>query len=328
MRRNSTFKVHPPESSIRGREAPTITGASENVTLKTPAEMAAAFGDQPEALSNTLRVAEMCSGFKLSLGNPMLPAFPVPDGYDLDGYFRHVSRDGLERRFARVSRSRAEHRRSSLQRGLDTELDVIVGMKFPGYFLIVWDFIREAKSRRIPVGPGRGSGAGSIVAYSLDITTIDPIPYNLLFERFLNPERVSMPDFDIDFCMSRRDEVIQYVGEKYGKTSVGQIATFQNLKARSIIKDVARTMGILPPDAQRIASLVPEKGQGKMCTIDREALEIEPKLRSVQLRISKIRELTRSSEEARGAHALPRQYARRWRRDQRRPARHARTLLQ
>jgi DNA polymerase-3 subunit alpha len=246
--------------------------------LKSPAEMAATFGEGSPALANSLAIAEMCSGFELSLGKPMLPHFKVPDGFDVDGYLRHVARLGLAEKIKDIVQGGRQVDEEAYKKRLEIELDVIVGMKFPGYFLIVWDFIREAKARKIPVGPGRGSGAGSLVAYALDITTIDPIPYNLLFERFLNPERVSMPDFDIDFCMSRRDEVIEYVGEKYGKTSVGQIATFQNLKARSVIKDVARAMGIPPPDAQRIASLVPEKGQGKMCTID-EALDIEPKLR-------------------------------------------------
>ena len=229
----------------------------------------------------------------------MLPHFTVPEGYDVDGYFRHVSREGLQRRFAEFRSSAKAVDEAAYSRRLEIELDVIVGMKFPGYFLIVWDFIREAKSRGIPVGPGRGSGAGSIVAYALDITSIDPIPYNLLFERFLNPERVSMPDFDIDFCMSRRDEVITYVAEKYGKTSVGQIATFQNLKARSVIKDVARAMGILPPDAQRIASLVPEKGQGKMCTID-EALEVEPKLKGLSESDPRVKELLTQARKLEG----------------------------
>ncbi|HVW30669.1 MAG TPA: DNA polymerase III subunit alpha [Polyangiaceae bacterium] len=246
--------------------------------LKTPAEMAAVFGEGSDALKNTLRIAEMCSGFQLSLGKPMLPHFLVPEGYDVDSYLRHVARQGLAQKLVEIAATGRKVDEEAYRKRLETELDVIVGMKFPGYFLIVWDFIREAKARKIPVGPGRGSGAGSLVAFALDITSIDPIPYNLLFERFLNPERVSMPDFDIDFCMSRRDEVIKYVAEKYGTTSVGQIATFQNLKARSVIKDVARAMGIAPPDAQRIASLVPEKGQGKMCTID-EALEVEPKLK-------------------------------------------------
>jgi DNA polymerase-3 subunit alpha len=172
-------------------------------------------------------------------------------------------------------------------------------MKFPGYFLIVWDFIREAKARGIPVGPGRGSGAGSLVAYALDITSIDPIPYNLLFERFLNPERVSMPDFDIDFCMSRLDEVISYVAEKYGKTSVGQIATFQNLKARSVIKDVARAMSFPAQDAQKIASLVPALGQGKMATIS-EALELEPKLKAQVEADSRVSELVKQAQKLEG----------------------------
>ena len=133
-------------------------------------------------------------------------------------------------------------------------------MGFPGYFLIVWDFIRYAKEIDVPVGPGRGSGAGSLVAYALKITDLDPIEHNLLFERFLNPERVSMPDFDIDFCMDRRDEVIAYVAKRYGEQSVGQIATFHELKARSVIKDVARAMALGAPEAQRIANLIPAKG--------------------------------------------------------------------
>src|SRR5262249_42842375 len=149
-------------------------------------------------------------------------------------------RQGLAAKISDMAASGRKIDAEAYQKRLGVEVDVIVGMKFPGYFLIVWDFIREAKAREIPGGAGRGPGGGSLVAYALDITTIDPIPYNLLFERFLNPERVSMPDFDIDFCMSRRDEVIKYVAEKYGTTSVGQIATFQNLKARSVIKDVAR----------------------------------------------------------------------------------------
>ncbi|HVU05135.1 MAG TPA: DNA polymerase III subunit alpha [Polyangiaceae bacterium] len=247
--------------------------------LKTAEQMAQIFGEGSAALSNTLRVAEMCQGFQMELGKTMLPHFPVPPEYDVDGYFRHVSREGLEQRFKEFSELGRSVDIENYRRRLERELDVIVGMKFPGYFLIVWDFIREAKSRGIPVGPGRGSGAGSLVAFALGITSIDPIPYNLLFERFLNPERVSMPDFDIDFCMSRRDEVISYVAQKYGSTSVGQIATFQNLKARSVIKDVARAMGISPPDAQRIASLVPDLGQGKTATID-QALELEPKLKA------------------------------------------------
>lgn len=246
--------------------------------LKSAEEMVQAFASTPEAISNTLVVAEMCRDMKLDLGKPMLPHFRVPEGYDTETYFRHVAHDGLKRRFAEYETlGQIIDQQAYLER-LELELNVIIGMKFPGYFLIVWDFIREAKQRTIPVGPGRGSGAGSIVAYALGITEIDPIFHTLLFERFLNPERVSMPDFDVDFCMDRRGEVIEYVTQKYGERSVGQIATFQNLKARSVIKDVARAMGFSAQEGQRIATLVPEKGQGKMCTIS-EALEIEPKLK-------------------------------------------------
>jgi DNA polymerase-3 subunit alpha len=248
--------------------------------LKSPAEMAQVFRALPEALENTLRVAEMCSGLALRLGHATLPNFPVPDGLDIADYFRQVSQEGLEARFAQFDRAGIRYNREQYQKRLELEVNVIGGMDYPGYFLIVWDFVREAKLRGIPVGPGRGSGAGSLVAYSLGITEIDPLPFNLLFERFLNPERVSMPDFDIDFCMSRRDEVIQYVAEKYGRESVGQIATFQNLKARSVIKDVARTMGMSATDSQRLASMIPDKGQGKTYTIA-EALEVEPKLKAI-----------------------------------------------
>jgi len=279
-------------------EAQPLHHGSAEMFLKSPEAMAELFRSTPEALSNTLRVAEMCSGLKLELGEAELPQFPVPAGYDAEGYFRHVTHEGFEDRLKQIRRDRrideAEYRAR-----LAIELDVIARMKYPGYFLIVWDFIREAKARGIPVGPGRGSGAGSLVAYSLGITELDPIRYGLLFERFLNPERVSMPDFDIDFCMARRDEVIQYVAQKYGSDCVGQIGTFQNLKARSVIKDVARAMGIAAPEAQRIASLVPPKGQGKMCTID-EALEVEPKLKQLVETDPRVAELVQQSRRLEG----------------------------
>jgi DNA polymerase III subunit alpha len=280
-------------------EAQPLHHNSFEMYLKTPDEMAALFGGVPGALENTLRITEMCSALKLDLGRPMLPQFPVPEGYDTDGYFRHLSREGLEKRLAHFRALGRTVDETFYRERLETELNVIIGMKYPGYFLIVWDFIREAKARGIPVGPGRGSGAGSIVAYSLEITEIDPIPYNLLFERFLNPERVSMPDFDVDFCMSRRDEVIRYVAEKYGVESVGQIATFQNLKARSVIKDVARAMGFAATEAQRIASMIPDKGQGKTYTID-EALEVEPKLKALADSDARVQELLGHSKKLEG----------------------------
>jgi DNA polymerase-3 subunit alpha len=267
--------------------------------LKTPDEMAALFGGIPGALENTLKINEMCSALKLELGKPMLPQFPLPEGYDTDTYFRHVSAEGLEKRLAHFRTLGKKVNEAEYRERLEIELGVIIKMKYPGYFLIVWDFIREAKARGIPVGPGRGSGAGSIVAYALEITEIDPLPYALLFERFLNPERVSMPDFDVDFCMARRDEVIRYVAEKYGVDSVGQIATFQNLKARSVIKDVGRAMGFAATESQRIASMVPDKGQGKTYTID-EALEVEPKLKALHDSDARVKELLGYSKKLEG----------------------------
>ncbi len=252
-------------------------GSSE-MYLKSPDEMAARFKDFPGAALRSLAVAEKCA-IKLKLGEPMLPSFQVPEGFDTEGYFRHVAKEGLERRFGEFEAGGKRVDRDAYRQRLAMELDVIAKMKFPGYFLIVWDFIRHAKESGIPVGPGRGSGAGSIVAYAMRITDLDPIPYNLLFERFLNPERVSMPDFDVDFCMDRRDEVIAYVQKKYGEQSVGQIATFAELKAKSVLKDVARCMGITPVEAQQIANLIPRKTPAETFTIA-ESLEVEPKLKA------------------------------------------------
>jgi DNA polymerase-3 subunit alpha len=280
-------------------EAQPLHHGSFEMYLKSPEEMATLFGGVAGALANTLLVTEMCSALKLELDRPMLPQFPVPEGYDIDSYFRHLSREGLSKRLSELCALGKSVDESQYRERLENELSVIIGMKYPGYFLIVWDFIREAKQRGIPVGPGRGSGAGSLVAYALEITEIDPLPYNLLFERFLNPERVSMPDFDIDFCMARRDEVIRYVAEKYGVESVGQIATFQNLKARSVIKDVARAMGFGATEAQRIASMIPDKGQGKTFTID-EALEVEPKLKQLAENDARVAELLAHSRKLEG----------------------------
>ncbi len=267
--------------------------------LKSADEMAHLFRDHPSAVASTLEVAERCAGMKLDLGTPMLPTFKLPEGFDTDSYFRHVSHEGLAKRFGEIGALGRAIDHDAYKARLDRELDVICQMKFPGYFLIVWDFIRQAKEMGIPVGPGRGSGAGSLVAYALRITDLDPIPYNLLFERFLNPERVSMPDFDVDFCMDRREEVIAYVADKYGKTSVGQIATFHELKARSVIKDVGRAMGFSPIEAQRIASLIPQKGPGVMYTIP-EALEIEPKLKATMETEPNVAELLKQAQKLEG----------------------------
>ncbi len=269
---------------------------SYEMFFKPGEEMLHLFRDQEDAIRATVEIAEKCQGLKLKLGVPQLPRFPVPDGFDTASFFRKVARDGLERRFEELPYAVD---REAYRKRLDLELDVIVKMDFPGYFLIVYDFIREAKAQGIPVGPGRGSGAGSLVAYSMRITDLDPIPYGLLFERFLNPERVSMPDFDVDFCMDRRDEVIRYVGAKYGVHSVGQIATFHELKARSVIKDVARAIGFPAIEAQKIASLIPQKAPGQMYTIP-EALGIEPKLKALAESEPTVQELLKQAQKLEG----------------------------
>ncbi len=247
--------------------------------IKSPGEFNQYFKDIPEALENTVKIAQACH-VELELDKTYLPRYQVPEGFDLPGYLRKVAAEGLERRFQEFA-GHGKKVDPDLYRGrLATELDVICKMDFPGYFLIVWDFINHAKQKGIPVGPGRGSGAGSLVAYALRITDLDPLPFNLLFERFLNPDRVSMPDFDIDFCMNRRDEVIQYVTEKYGKSNVGQIVTMHQLKARGVIRDIARVMAIPYAEADKVAKLVPEPVQGKSPPL-REAIESEPKLKEL-----------------------------------------------
>ena len=280
-------------------EAAEAHHGSFEMFLKSPEEMAHVFRDQPDALKTTIEIAERCKGLKLKLGKPMLPRFAVPEGMTPADYFRKVARDGLDRRFAEMGDRRAKIDENAYRARLEIELDVIVGMDFPGYFLIVWDFIRYGKEHGIPVGPGRGSGAGSLVAYAMRITDLDPLPYNLLFERFLNPERVSMPDFDVDFCMDRRDEVIAYVADLYGKTSVGQIATFHELKAKSVIKDVARAMGFPAMEAQKIANLIPQKSPGQTYTIP-ESLDVEPKLKALAESDPTVAELLKQAQQIEG----------------------------
>ncbi|CAK0769781.1 DNA polymerase III subunit alpha [Gammaproteobacteria bacterium] len=232
---------------------------SEEQYLKTPAEMAELFADIPEALENSVLIARRCN-LTLSLGEVFLPDFPVPAGMTMDEYFRHLAREGLAVRFTRIldpiAADYAERKRIYEDR-LEMELNVIIQMKFPGYFLIVADFIRWAKEHGIPVGPGRGSGAGSLVAYALSITDLDPLPYDLLFERFLNPERVSMPDFDVDFCMERRDEVIDYVASRYGRDKVSQIITYGSMNAKAVVRDVGRVLAHPYGFVDAIAKLIP-----------------------------------------------------------------------
>ncbi|TPV95447.1 MAG: DNA polymerase III subunit alpha [Myxococcales bacterium FL481] len=242
--------------------------------IKRPDEMVDYFRRYPTAFENAGRIASMCN-VELSLGRPELPDFELPPGVqeDLPGYLRKIAYEGLNQRFDEIRRMGAEPNVDAYRARLEHELGIIIDMKFPGYFLIVWDFIREAKVMGVPVGPGRGSGAGSLVAYALRITDLDPITYNLLFERFLNPDRVSMPDFDIDFCMDRREEVIRYVTDRYGHDRVGQIATFHTLKARGLVRDVARVLGVPVSDATDIAKRVPE---GPKVTLSMAMTDPEP----------------------------------------------------
>ena len=265
-------------------------GSSE-MYFKSPAEMRSVFGRKSGLLSRTMEVAERCAGTATPLAEkPALPRFHVPEGMDEKRYFRELAVQGLQERFNEFVASGKRADIDLYRERLQMECDVICSMGYEGYYLIVQDFINWARKRGIPVGPGRGSGAGSLVAYTMRITDLDPIPYGLLFERFLNPERVSMPDFDLDFCMERRDEVIRYVREKYGNNSVGQIATFHLLKSRSVVRDAGRVMGMAPAEAGRIASLIPEPVQGKSVSVA-EAMEKEPRLKSLYDENEQVRDL-------------------------------------
>src|SRR5215475_1093711 len=228
--------------------------------VKSHDEMYQVFKDAPDVISRTLEIAERCNLHLAKVSNPF-PHFDVPAGYTLDSYFEHVTRDGFARRLEAIrTRSDAgqlKHGISEYEQRLTQEIAIIQQMKFSGYFLIVWDFVRYARQHNIPVGPGRGSAAGSLVSYSLGITDLDPLQYELVFERFLNPERISMPDIDMDFCMNRRGEVIDYVTRKYGRENVAQIITFGTMAAKAAIKDVGRAMDIPYSDVDRIAKMVP-----------------------------------------------------------------------
>ena len=233
---------------------------SDQQYLKSAEEMAELFSDLPEALANTVEIAKRCN-IEVKLGTHFLPNFPIPDGMTIDEYFRKVSFDGLEDRLSvllpKDTTEDYDAKRQVYVDRLNFELDIIIQMGFPGYFLIVMDFIQWAKSNGVPVGPGRGSGAGSLVAYVQKITDLDPLEYDLLFERFLNPERVSMPDFDVDFCMDGRDRVIEYVAEKYGRNAVSQIITFGSMAAKAVIRDVARVQGKSYGLADRLSKMIP-----------------------------------------------------------------------
>jgi DNA polymerase-3 subunit alpha len=276
-----------------GRSLPEMQRAhhgSDRMYLTSAEEMAQTFRAFPEALASTMRIAEMCGGQASPFHDPKLPSFAVPEGMSEESLMRKLAHEGLRARFEEIAKVGVLIDHDAYAKRLDFELDVIASMRFPGYFLIVADFINWAKQNGIPVGPGRGSGAGSIVAYALRITDLDPIYHGLLFERFLNPERVSMPDFDVDFCMDRRDRVIDYVRSRYGESSVGQIATFHQLKSKSVVRDVGRVLGMSPADAGRIAAMIPEPIQGKTVPIAK-AMADEPKLKASYDEDAGVREL-------------------------------------
>ena len=220
--------------------------------VKSPEEMAEYFKNIPEAIENTVKIAEKCN-FDFEFGNTKLPNYEVPKEYPTHAdYFKELCRTGLKKRYG-------DNPSSEIKERLEYEISVIEKMGYVDYYLIVWDFINYAKTQGISVGPGRGSGAGSIAAFAMGITDIDPIKYNLLFERFLNPERISMPDFDIDFCYERRPEVIEYVAQKYGRDHVSQIITFGTMAAKMVIRDVARVLDIPYAEADKLAKMIPNE---------------------------------------------------------------------
>jgi DNA polymerase-3 subunit alpha len=267
--------------------------------FKTQDEMAALFADCPEALTNAVEIAKRCN-LTIELGKNHLPAFPTPPGVTLDQHLRDEAAAGLARRLAHrfPDAAERERREPAYRERLEFELKTIVQMGFPGYFLIVADFINWARNNGVPVGPGRGSGAGSLVAYSLGITDLDPLHYKLLFERFLNPERVSMPDFDIDFCQDGRDRVIDYVRQKYGAESVSQIATFGTMAAKAVVRDVGRVLDLGYTFCDGIAKLIPFQ-PGKLVTL-RSAREMEPVLAERERDEEDVRELLALAESLEG----------------------------
>ena len=255
--------------------------SSDEFYFKSAQEMESLFPRYPEALENTLRIADECN-LELRFGEYKFPKFSAPEGKPLDVYLDELSRKGLLDRLAHIPEPHDKYRTR-----LEKELEIIRSMGFAGYFLIVADFINFAKGGGIPVGPGRGSAAGSLVAFALRITDIDPIRYGLLFERFLNPERISMPDVDVDFCMERRDEVIQYVTEKYGKDNVAQIITFGKMQAKAVVRDVGRALDMPYSEVDRIAKLIPNTLNITL----RQALDQEPALQELQEKDERVRNL-------------------------------------
>ncbi|MFN5447351.1 MAG: DNA polymerase III subunit alpha [bacterium] len=272
---------------------------TEQQYFKTQAEMAELFADMPAALANTVAIAQRCN-LSLTLGKAQLPDFPTPNGMTIADYLVVQAKAGLELRLVQLypDENQRKEMRERYESRLIFETDTIIALGFPGYFLIVADFIQWAKNNGVPVGPGRGSGAGSLVAYALSITDLDPLKYNLLFERFLNPERVSMPDFDIDFCQEGRDRVIQYVKERYGKEAVSQIVTFGTMAAKGAVRDVGRVLDFGYNFCDGISKLIPFK-PGKLVTIA-DALKEEPLLKERQEKEEEVRQLLALAQQVEG----------------------------
>jgi DNA polymerase III subunit alpha len=264
--------------------------ATDQFYFKTAEEMAEVFRELPEAIGRTVAIAERCN-VKIKRVNDPFPAFKVPEGYTAESYFERVANEGFESRLPQLERLAAEKRLryplADYQRRLSAEIKMIQKMRFAGYFLIVWDFIRYARAQGVPVGPGRGSAAGSLVSYALRITDLDPLQYDLLFERFLNPERVSMPDIDIDFCMRRRGEVIEYVRQTYGEKSVAQIITFGTMAAKAVLKDAGRALDMPYGEVDKIAKLVPATLNIEL----EDALKQSPQLDSLRKSDERVKEL-------------------------------------
>jgi DNA polymerase III subunit alpha len=266
--------------------------------VKTRAEMMSLFGEVEDALDRTWDIAQRCH-VRLEKVKDPFPRFDVPAGHTADSYFAYVAREGFEKRRPRIEalhkQGRLKHALAEYIERLEREIGMIQQMKFAGYFLIVWDFIRFSKQRGIPVGPGRGSAAGSLVSYAMEITDVDPLEFGLLFERFLNPERISMPDIDIDFCTNRRGEVIQYVTEKYGREQVSQIITFGTLAAKAAIKDVGRVLDMSFAEVDRISKLVP-----KQLNIKLEQAVEDPELKAIAAKEPRVREVLEVSRKLEG----------------------------
>ena len=261
---------------------------TEEFYVKSTDEMYDLFSMVPEACENTAKIAEQCN-FDFVFGDTKLPYFKAPDGMENQEYFEKLCYEGLERRYpGKVT--------DALRERLEYEIGVVKKMGYTNYYLIVYDFINYAKSRDIPVGPGRGSGAGSLAAYCVGITDIDPIRYSLIFERFLNPERVSMPDFDVDFCYERRQEVIDYVNRKYGRDHVAQIVTFGTMAARAAVRDVGRVMGMPYQDVDKVAKLIPTELKMTL----NHALEVSPDLKAMYDAEPQVHELIDTSLKVEG----------------------------